>query len=198
VNRAYYSKEKGSKKQQAVDFMWYLWCGSKSPLFGKSKMTTFEQYYLEEAELKKEQFNPYYKLSEQEEICDKILQEFGLGGAHSHIINGHVPVKLKDGESPIKGNGKLFIIDGGISKAYQSKTGIAGYTLIYNSRTLNLAEHKPFSEHNQTPTVRIIEVMNPRVTVEDTDIGKELTRQAEELMELISAYRTGKLSEKFK
>lgn len=198
VNRAYYSKEKGGKKQQAIDFMWYLWCGNKSPLFGKSKMTTFEQYYLEEAELKKEQLNPYYKLSEQEKICDKILQEFGLGGAHSHIINGHVPVKLKDGESPIKGNGKLFIIDGGISKAYQSKTGIAGYTLIYNSRTLNLAEHKPFSEHNQTPTVRIIEVMNPRVTVEDTDIGKELTRQAEELMELILAYRTGKLTEKFR
>lgn len=198
VNRAYYSKEKGNKKQRAVDFMWYLWCGSKSPLFGKSKMTTFEQYYLEDAELKKETYNPYYKLSEQEEICDKILQEFGLGGAHSHIINGHVPVKIKDGESPIKGNGKLFIIDGGISKAYQSKTGIAGYTLIYNSRTLNLAEHRPFSEHNQTPTVRVIEVMHPRVTVEDTDIGKELTRQAEELMELISAYRTGRLTEKFK
>lgn len=198
VNQAYYSKEKGSQKQQAVDFMWYLWCGSKSPLFGKNKMTTFEQYYLEEPELTRERLNPYYRLSEQEKICDKILEEFGLGGPHSHIINGHVPVKLKDGESPIKGNGKLFIIDGGISKAYQSKTGIAGYTLIYNSRTLNLAEHKPFSEHNQTPNVRIIEVMNPRVTVEDTDIGRELTRQAEELQELILAYRTGRLTEKFR
>lgn len=198
VNRAYYSKERGARKQQAVDFMWYLWCGSKSPLFGKNKITTFEQYYLDEPELKKEKFNPYYELSQREDICDKILKEFGLGGVHAHIINGHVPVKIKDGESPIKGNGKLFVIDGGISKAYQSKTGIAGYTLIYNSRTLNLAEHKPFSEHNQTPKVSVIEVMNPRVTVENTDIGKDLTRQEEELEELIRAYRSGKLSERFR
>lgn len=198
VNKAYFLKENSSEKQRAVDFMWYLWCGSKSPLFGKNKITTFEQYYMDAEELKKEELNPYYTLSRREDICDKILAEFGLGGCHSHIINGHVPVKIKDGESPVKGNGKLFIIDGGISKAYQSKTGIAGYTLIYNSRTLNLAEHKPFSEHNQTPAVRIIEVMNPRVTVEDTDIGKELTRQAEELTELIAAYRTGRISESFK
>jgi fructose-1,6-bisphosphatase-3 len=196
VNRAYLTREQGARKQRAVDFMWYLWCGSKSPVFGKNKMATFESYFLEEKELKKEEYNPYYELSQREDICDKILEEFGMGGVHSHIINGHVPVKIKDGESPIKGNGKLFVIDGGISKAYQSKTGIAGYTLIYNSRTLNLAEHKPLSEHNQTPTVRIIEVMNPRVSVEDTDIGKELTKQANELMELIAAYQSGKLIEK--
>ncbi len=197
VDKAYFLKEKSRGKKQAVDFMWYLWCGSKSPVFGKNRMTTFEQYYLKEEETKRERFNPYYDLSQREDICDKILKEFGLEGQGVHIINGHVPVKIKDGESPIKANGKLFVIDGGISKAYQSKTGIAGYTLISNSRTLILAEHKPFCVHSQTPDVKVIEQMNPRVMVEDTDIGKELTKQAEELMELIRAYRTGKLKESF-
>ena len=198
VNRAFYYKEKGPKRKQAVDFMWYLWCGSKSPVFGKNRMSTFEQYFLDAPAPKKEVYNPYYELSRKEEICDKILAEFGLGGAHSHIINGHVPVKMKDGESPIRGNGKLFVIDGGISKAYQSKTGIAGYTLIYNSRTLNLAQHRPYSEHTQTPKVSVIEVMHPRVTVNDTDIGKQLARQTEELTELIQAYRLGKIKQHFK
>ena len=196
VNCAYYSQVWDADKQRAVDFMWYLWCGCQSPLFGKNKMSTFEQYYVDDKKLKVEHYNPYYELSKKEEICDKILEEFGLGGANSHIINGHVPVKIKDGESPIKGNGKLFVIDGGISKAYQSKTGIAGYTLIYNSRTLSLAEHRPYSEHVQMPKVKIIENMSPRVMVGDTDIGKELTKQVEELMELINAYRRGVIAEK--
>ena len=196
VNCAYYSQVWDADKRRAVDFMWYLWCGCQSPLFGKNKMSTFEQYYVDDKKLKVEHYNPYYELSKKEEICDKILEEFGLGGANSHIINGHVPVKIKDGESPIKGNGKLFVIDGGISKAYQSKTGIAGYTLIYNSRTLSLAEHRPYSEHVQMPKVKIIENMSPRVMVGDTDIGKELTKQVEELMELINAYRRGVIAEK--
>ena len=196
VNCAYYSQIWDAEKQRAVDFMWYLWCGCQSPLFGKNKMSTFEQYYIDDKKLKVEHYNPYYELSKKEEICDKILEEFGLGGVNSHIINGHVPVKIKDGESPIKGNGKLFVIDGGISKAYQSKTGIAGYTLIYNSHTLSLAEHRPYSEHVQMPKVKIIENMSPRVMVGDTDIGKELTKQVEELMELINAYRRGAIAEK--
>ncbi len=196
VNKAYFSQIRDAEKERAVDFMWYLWCGCQSPLFGKNKMATFEQYYLDEKRLKVEKYNPYYELSKQEEICDKILKEFGLGGKNSHIINGHVPVKIKDGESPIKGNGKLFVIDGGISKAYQSKTGIAGYTLIYNSHTLSLAEHRPYSEHVHTPKVRIIETMNPRVMIGDTDLGKELTKRVEELTELIVAYRSGMLVEK--
>lgn len=201
VNEAYFAKEGSKEKKSACDFMWYLWCGRKSPLFGKSKLACFEQYYLMDEAVKKEVFNPYYNLSQKEEICDLILEDFHMDKNTTHIINGHVPVKIKDGESPIKANGKLFIIDGGISKAYQSKTGIAGYTLIYNSRTLNLAEHKPFVPnpkeefHKQTPKVSIIERMNPRVTVAKTDIGRELQRQVEELQELIAAYREGVLKE---
>lgn len=201
VNEAYFAKEGSKEKKSACDFMWYLWCGRKSPLFGKSKLACFEQYYLMDEAVKKEVFNPYYNLSQKEEICDLILEDFHMDKNTAHIINGHVPVKIKDGESPIKANGKLFIIDGGISKAYQSKTGIAGYTLIYNSRTLNLAEHKPFVPnpkeefHKQTPKVSIIERMNPRVTVAKTDIGRELQRQVEELQELIAAYREGVLKE---
>ena len=196
VNKAYFSRIQNAEKQSCVDLMWYLWCGSLSPLFGKNKMATFEQYYVNDKKLKVEKYNPYYELSKQEEICDKILKEFGLGNKNSHIINGHVPVKLKDGESPIKGNGKLFVIDGGISKAYQGKTGIAGYTLIYNSHTLSLAEHKPYSERAHMPKVRVIETMNPRVMIADTDLGKELAKQAEDLTELIAAYKSGKLVEK--
>lgn len=201
VNDAYFAKENSEVKEKACDFMWYLWCGSRSPLFGKSKLACFEQYYLMDEKAKKEQFNPYYQLSQKEEICDLILEDFHMDKKSAHIINGHVPVKIKDGESPIKANGKLFIIDGGISKAYQSKTGIAGYTLIYNSRTLNLAEHKPFVSnpeeelHKQTPKVRIIERMSPRVTVANTDIGKELGKQVEELQRLIEAYKEGTLRE---
>ncbi|MBQ2400769.1 MAG: fructose-bisphosphatase class III, partial [Lachnospiraceae bacterium] len=147
----------------------------------------------------KEHMNPYYKLSQKEEICDKILKEFGLPVTGSHIINGHVPVKLKDGESPIKGNGKLYVIDGGLSKAYQPKTGIAGYTLIFNSHYLALAEHKPFDPNQEsTPKVEIVERMQKRVMVADTDIGKRLKAQIEDLYELVAAYRGGVLKENFK
>lgn len=203
VNEAYFGEEGSKEKEDASDFMWYLWCGSKSPVFGKSKLACFEQYFLMEEEAKKECYNPYYMLSSKEETCNLIFDDFGMDKKSAHIINGHVPVKMKDGESPIKANGKLFVIDGGISKAYQSKTGIAGYTLIYNSRTLNLAEHKPFVSnpkeelHKQTPKVSIIERMNPRVTVANTDIGKELSKQVEDLQELIKAYKEGVIKEVF-
>lgn len=141
--------------------------------------------------------NPYYQLSVQEQYCDKILEEFGLPAADSHIINGHVPVKIKDGETPVKARGKLYIIDGGLSKAYQSKTGIAGYTLIYNSRHLALAEHKPFCRGKEnTPKVTIVEKMKKRVMVGDTDLGEELTEKINDLKELVEAYRKGVLKEK--
>ncbi|MEG2440257.1 MAG: fructose-1,6-bisphosphatase [Acetivibrio sp.] len=203
ANTAYFSPKENEEKQMCIDFMWYLWCGSGSPLFGKSKLSSFEQYFIEEDSVKKEIYNPYFKLSQKEEVCIKILKEFGLDTKSAHIVNGHVPVKIKEGESPIKANGKLFIIDGGISKPYQPKTGIAGYTLIYNSRTLNLAEHRTYNTQDETalykrtPRVSIIETMKPRVTVGNTDNGKELTKQVEDLKELIIAYEEGILKENF-
>ena len=196
IHKAYFLSEDDPDKNSARDFMWYLWCGAKSPVFGKDKMTTFEHYFVADKTTHRERLNPYYKLSQQEEVCDRILQEFGLSGGGSHIINGHVPVKIKDGEMPVKANGKLFVIDGGLSKAYQKYTGIAGYTLIYNSHHLALAEHKPFNpEHENTPRVAIVEKMKNRIMVSDTDKGKELMAQIEDLKELSAAYRRGDIKE---
>ena len=197
VQGAYSLAENHPDKETARDFMWYLWCGAKSPLFGKDKMTTFEHYFIADHATHKESMNPYYQLSVKEEYCDKILKEFGLTTRGAHIINGHVPVKLKDGETPVKAGGKLFIIDGGLSKAYQSKTGIAGYTLIYNSNHLALAEHMPFCPGKKnTPKVTIVEKMQSRVMVGDTDLGIELGERIEDLKELVAAYREGILKEK--
>lgn len=183
-------------KEDARDFFWYLWCGAKSPVFGKDRMTTFEHYFVEAPETRKENMNPYYQLSQREEICNGILKEFGLSKDGSHIINGHVPVKIKDGETPVKANGKLYVIDGGLSKAYQKFTGIAGYTLIYNSKHLALAEHRAFhpGEEN-TPEVSIVEKMKHRVMVADTDKGKELKARIQDLKELTRAFRCGDLKE---
>ena len=197
VKMAYFLPEDDSSREWYKDFMWYLWCGPKSPVYGKDNMATFENYFVADKSAGKENMNPYYKLSEKEEFCDKILKEFGLPLEGSHIINGHVPVKLKDGESPIKGNGKLYIIDGGLSKSYQPKTGIAGYTLIFNSRHLALAEHKPFDRnHENTPKVTIVENMQKRVMVADTDTGKMLAEKISDLKELLAAYRGGIIKEK--
>lgn len=191
VNKAYFSKEP-EERENACDFLWYLWCGPKSPLFGKDKMATFEGYFLEEPSLKKENYNAYYHLSTSEACCDRIMEAFGVDKEKGHIINGHVPVKIKDGESPMKANGKLFIIDGGISKAYQSTTGIAGYTLIYDSHALRLAEHTPFQpEGKNTPKVQIVKAMDRRVNIADTDKGKELTEQIRDLEQLLEAYKRG-------
>lgn len=198
VQKAYFLQDNSPEKERSRDFMWYLWCGAKSPVFGKDKMTTFEHYFVDEPEVLKEKMNPYYKLSIREEYCDKILEEFGLPTAGAHIINGHVPVKIKDGETPIKAGGKLFIIDGGLSKAYQEKTGIAGYTLIFNSRHLALAEHKAFDpERERTPKVTIVEKMRKRIMVADTDDGKQLLGRIEDLKELVEAYRKGILKERY-
>lgn len=198
VNQAYFGKQGTKKQEDACDFMWYLWCGAKSPLFGKHCMTTFESYFIEDKKVKTEIYNPYYSLSNNEEICDRILNDFSVDIHHGHIINGHVPVKIKDGESPIKANGKLFVIDGGISKAYQSRTGIAGYTLIYDSHSLLLAEHMPYVAGNQenTPKVSIVEKMSHRVNVSDTDRGKELLEEINDLKKLLDAYRDGSIREK--
>ena len=175
VKNAYFLPEDAPEKEACRDFMWYLWNGAKSPVFGKDKNRSFEHYFIEDPEVMRETMNPYYQLSEEEETCDMILKEFGLPTKGSHIINGHMPVKIKSGETPIRAGGKLFIIDGGLSKAYQERTGIAGYTLIFNSHHLALAEHKPFDpERERTPKVYIVEKMQKRITVADTDEGKEL------------------------
>ena len=169
VKNAYFLPEDAPEKEACRDFMWYLWNGAKSPVFGKDKNRSFEHYFIEDPEVMRETMNPYYQLSEEEETCDMILKEFGLPTKGSHIINGHMPVKIKSGETPIRAGGKLFIIDGGLSKAYQERTGIAGYTLIFNSHHLALAEHKPFDpERERTPKVYIVEKMQKRITVADT------------------------------
>ncbi|MDO4267597.1 MAG: fructose-1,6-bisphosphatase [Eubacteriales bacterium] len=196
IHKAYFLSEDDLEKDSARDFMWYLWCGAKSPVFGKDRMTTFEHYFVAEKSTHRERMNPYYQLSQKEEVCDRILKEFGLPAEGSHIINGHVPVKIKDGETPVKANGKLFVIDGGLSKAYQKHTGIAGYTLIYNSHHLALAEHKPFHPDSEnTPRVSIVEKMKTRVMVGDTDKGEELRIQIQDLKELSAAYRRGDIKE---
>lgn len=196
IRNAYFLEEGTAEKEQARDFMWYLWCGAKSPVFGKDRMTTFEHYFVEDRFTHKERMNPYYKLSQDEAVCNRILEEFGLEKDGSHIINGHVPVKMKDGETPVKANGKLFIIDGGLSKAYQGFTGIAGYTLIYNSRHLALAEHKPFDpKRENTPRVSIVEKMKNRVMVAHTDKGRELKESIQDLKELVEAFRRGDIKE---
>ena len=200
VNSAYFHQEYTAEKEYACDFLWYLWCGPKSPLYGKDKMAFFERYYLEDESLYKEKYNDYYHFSEREEVCNRILRMFGIDEDRGHIINGHVPVKIKNGENPVKAGGKLFVIDGGISKAYQKATGIAGYTLIYDSHSLSLAVHKPFisgkSEH--TPDIQLVEKLECRANISDTDIGEELGEKIHDLRELLLAYRTGMVKERIK
>lgn len=198
VNRAYFFRENQAEKEYACDFLWYLWCGPKSPLFGKDKMSFFESYYLEDKSLSREKYNSYYNFSQSVEVCDRILGMFGMDEANGHIINGHVPVKIKNGESPVKAGGKLFVIDGGISKAYQKATGIAGYTLIYDSHSLSLAEHRPFisgkSEH--TPKIQLVEKLERRANISDTDVGKDILEKIEDLRQLLHAYRAGTVKER--
>lgn len=203
VRKAYYNPDESEETGRSGDLMWYLWLGAKSPLFGKDQMTTFERCFVADKKTHKEHTVPYYKLIERREICEKILEEFGLNPKTSIILNGHVPVKIKDGESPVKGSGKLFVIDGGMSKAYQKQTGIAGYTFIINSRYMALAEHKPYSPLQpdgtqvfHSPLITIVNNMSKRMLVGDTDLGQELKREREELSELVAAYRKGEMKEK--
>ncbi|MDR1246559.1 MAG: fructose-1,6-bisphosphatase [Clostridiales Family XIII bacterium] len=198
VRRSFFTRDDGG------DIMWYLWNGSKSPLFGKARMTTFERLFVEDKATHKESSSPYYKLTNDRAVCEKILREFGLSPESSHILNGHVPVKIKDGESPIKGDGLLFFIDGGISKAYQKQTGIAGYTFIFNSRFMALSEHKPYSPLSEdgtqvfdSPVIRTVEHLKRRMTVKDTDIGSDLEQKISELEALVEAFREGAIKEKY-
>lgn len=196
ANKAYFMQP-GEEKDYAADYMWYLWSGARSPLYGKDKMAFFERYFLDDKKLHKENYNAYYHFSEQAEVCGWILEMFGLDPERGHIINGHVPVKIKNGEKPVKAGGKLFVIDGGISKAYQKATGIAGYTLIYDSHSLNLAEHKPFvaGESEHTPEIHLVERLERRANISDTDKGAELLEQINDLRELLRAYRSGEIKE---
>ncbi|MCR4638726.1 fructose-1,6-bisphosphatase [Ruminococcus sp.] len=191
VNQAYFGN--GEDKEFASDYMWYLWCGAKSPLYGKDKMAFFERGLLSDKSLHTENYNAYYTFSENAEVCMSLLELFGLDPEKGHIINGHVPVKIKNGESPVKADGKLFVIDGGISKAYQSTTGIAGYTLIYDSHSLNLAEHKPFvaGESGNTPTIHLVEKLDRRANISDTDKGEEIVDKINDLRQLLEAYKAG-------
>lgn len=203
VRAAYLAKENSEEKRYGQDFIWYLWCGPDSPLFGKDAMKTFEKYFINDEEIGKEKKNPFYSLTNEENGCTKIFEEFGLDKEKSHIICGHVPVKIKKGENPVKANGKLIIIDGGLSKAYQPTTGIAGYTLIYNSYGLCLASHEPFTSKNNAIeeeadiiSTRLIVEKVTRKKVSDTDIGSKLKGEIEELEALLKAYRCGIIKEK--
>ena len=197
ANKAYFLHS-GDEKENSADLLWYLWCGPRSPLYGKDKMAFFERYFIDDHDLHTENYNSYYQFSENADVCMKILEMFGLDPEKGHIINGHVPVKIKNGESPVKAGGKLFVIDGGISKAYQNATGIAGYTLICDSHSLNLAEHKPFiaGESEHTPTLHLVERFDHRANICDTDRGEELLAKINDLRELLKAYRSGIIKQK--
>lgn len=204
ARRGYYASRESGDKAKGEDILWYIWTGPNSPVFGKDKMTTFERYFIEDKETHVETKNAYYRLYDNEEIVDKILREFGLDTTKSHIVNGHVPVERKKGESPIKCNGKLLVIDGGFSKAYQHKTGIAGYTLVANSYGMRLVSHEPFEsteaairkESDIFSDSIVVETAMRRQCVADTDIGVELKESIHQLEELLDAYREGVLVEK--
>ena len=202
VRKAFFAVDK-AEKEKGRDILWWIWRSPQSPLFGKDKMATFERYFLKEPETHVERKNPYYRLLDNEDVMNQVLAEFGLG-EDAHIVNGHVPVRQRDGESPVKCGGKVLIIDGGFSRAYQSSTGIAGYTLIYNSYGMMLVAHKPFTStedaiRNETDihSDRIMVTMAPhRLHVADTDNGRELQSRIGELKELLAAYRSGLIIER--
>ena len=201
ARRAYY----GERNQKDLDFMWYLWGGKKSPLCGRN-VRTFERTFMDYEELKKEEKDPYYVLYDNKETAEKILSEFGLNSPLSHVINGHTPVKAGKGEQPIKAGGRVLVIDGGFSRAYQKTTGIAGYTLIYNSRGMRLKDHRPFESIEKVLTENKDIESNSnsfesepfRVMVADTDQGRRITENIEDLKLLLKAYREGILTPKMK
>ena len=197
VRAAYNAFLKGVENEKALDFVWYLWCGKCSPLFGREKLTTFERLYIDDPAYYTEKNNAYYRYCNEKAFCERILKDFGIDGKYSHIINGHVPVKKKDGENPVKAEGKLIVIDGGFCKAYHEKTGIAGYTLIYNSHGLKLCAHEPFDTVEKAIETRsdihsevtIFETREKRLLVRDTDIGRGISCQIEGLQALLGYYR---------
>ena len=206
ARQAYYAKRGTPEWQFGLDFLWWLWCGRNSPIFGKDRMTTFERRLIADESAWTEPKNPYYKHYNDPEVVDMLLAEFGLYGPHSHIINGHVPVKTKKGESPLKAGGKLVVIDGGFCKAYQKTSGIAGYTLIYNSRNYRIVSHQPFDGRENAITLNhdidsysmVFDTLEKQAKVAQTDAGVALQALVNDLMDLLSAYRAGLVSEDHK
>lgn len=204
VRSAFESDTDPELKAFAKDYFLYLWCGKDSPLFDKSKMATFERYFLSDKETYKEEKGAYFRLRDDANICDRILDAFGVKGMNRHIINGHVPVHASKGENPIKAGGRLMVIDGGFSEAYHNETGIAGYTLIYHSRGFQLVQHEPFTSTKDAimrgtdikSTTQIVEMSAHRMLVADTDKGEELREQVNDLRQLLKAYRHGIIKEK--
>ena len=203
VRAAFESDTEKELRLYARDYFLYLWCGKDSPLFDKSKMATFERYFLTDKTTFKEEKGYYFQLRDSEEVVDRILDAFGVKGEHRHIINGHVPVHASKGENPIKANGKLMVIDGGFSQAYHSTTGIAGYTLVYHSRGFQLVQHEPFTSTSEAiekgtdikSTTQLVELSAHRMLVADTDKGTELRSQIADLRQLLYAYRHGIITE---
>lgn len=200
----YFAEDGTYAKQSGQDFMWFLWCGKFSPLFAREKITTFERRLIDDKSTWVEKKDCYYDVTATAAGCELILREFGLGGKHSHIINGHTPVKSKDGESPVKGDGKLIDIDGGFCKAYQKTTGIAGYTLIYNSFIMRLSSHDAFTSREEAIRYNkdilsasvVFERLDKRIKISETDNGKKLQKQIDNLNRLMEAYKLGIISEK--
>ena len=203
ARQGYFATDNPEQKRYGMDVMWFLWCAPMSPLFGKEKMTTFERYFIADKATHAEKRNAYYTLRDTEDAARKILKEFGLDPDTGRIVNGHVPVKVVKGERPIKANGRLIVIDGGFSRAYQKQTGIAGYTLISNSRGLLLAAHQPFESTQKAVSEELdidseMEVIHShpfRMRVRDTDRGREIQAQIDELQALLHAYREGLIKE---
>ena len=202
VRQAYFGK--GQEKADALDYMLYLWCGYGSPLYHKDKMSTFERYFIGVPELEHERKGAYYTLADRREVCEMILREFGLDAESGRIINGHIPVRTIKGETPVRADGKRFVIDGGFSKPYQEKTGISGYTLIYNSHGIQLVEHEKFESREQAAAsgsdihlrIQLQDFTHRRILVRDTDRGQELIRQVGELQQLLQAYQMGLIEER--
>jgi fructose-1,6-bisphosphatase-3 len=204
IRDAYFNQSESSNFFNR-DIVWYAWCGEDSPLFGKSKMATFERCFVDEKETHKEDQNAYYMFRDDVEKCNMILDEFGIDKNRGRIINGHVPVNTKKGENPVKAEGKMFVIDGGFSKSYQKTTGIAGYTLIFNSVSMILVSHQPFADHKVTikknedmvPQEVYVKKEPKRLLVEDTDVGIDLKATIKILEELLNAYRKGLIEQTF-
>lgn len=202
VRQAYFGK--GQEKADAVDYMLYLWCGYGSPLYHKDKMSTFERYFIGVPELEHEHRGAYYTLADRRDVCEMILREFGLDPATGRIVNGHIPVRTIKGEKPVRADGKRFVIDGGFSKPYQEKTGISGYTLIYNSHGIQLVEHEKFESREQAVVsgsdihsrIQLQDFTHQRILVRDTDRGRELIRQVNDLQQLLQAYQMGLIEER--
>ena len=203
ARKAYYDAPGSTERQLGMDFLWWLWAGRNSPIFGRDRMTTFERRLIKDESAWTEPKNSYYALYQDPAVCDMLLKEFGLEGPHCHIINGHIPVKAKKGESPIKGGGKLVVIDGGFCKAYQPTSGIAGYTLIFNSWCFRIVSHQPFAgrqdaienNHDIANSSDVFERLSSRMRISQTDIGRTLQAQSGDLCLLLEAYRSGAVTE---